>query len=339
MALRISDWLDEQGLFSPQGPSDRRLIGRSPAMRQLFGYVESISGSDVTVLLEGETGVGKNRVARLIHQVGPRSARPFVAFNAATLSEELFESELFGHVKGAFTGAYENHKGLAQVADGGTLFIDEVGELSLANQSKLLTFLDHKQVRPVGGLHPVTVDLRLIAATNQDLRARVSSGGFRRDLYYRLRVFPLHVPSLRDRPEDVPLFARHFLGKYSGKYGKRVHGFTREAMRRLQTWRWEGNVRELENMIERAVILTPDEGTIEPPSLALDDDPPTAEPATAEPVSLGASRAAAERQLIARTLRRRHWNVSAAARELGISRVGLTRKLKRLGILRPGTGI
>ncbi|HEX9736290.1 MAG TPA: sigma-54 dependent transcriptional regulator [Thermoanaerobaculia bacterium] len=337
MALRISDWLDDEGLNPPAGSSENGLIGRSPAMRRLFGHIESISGSDATVLLEGETGVGKNRVARLIHQISPRAARPFVAFNAATLSEELFESELFGHVKGAFTGAYDHHKGLARVADGGTLFIDEVGELSLPNQSKLLSFLDHKQVRPVGGLRPFTVDLRLIAATNQDLRVRVRSGAFRRDLYYRIRVFPLQVPSLRERPEDVPIFARHFLARHNGKYGKQVRGFTREAMQGLRTGRWEGNVRELENVIERAVVLTPDGAAIELRTLALEEDALCAEPADAEATSLRASREGAERQLIDRALRRGRWNVSAAARELGISRVGLTRKLKQLGLRRPGT--
>ena len=306
-------------------------------MLKLYQHLEIISSSDATVLLEGETGVGKNRVARALHDMGPRASRPFVAFNASTLPHELFESELFGHVKGAFSGAYDHHKGLARTAHGGTLFIDEVAELSAANQAKLLSFLDHKQVRPVGGLQSTQVDLRVIAATNHDLKSLVRSGKFRRDLYYRIRVFPLRVPSLRERRRDIPVLAEHFLDKFSAKYDKSLAGISNEVLARLRIWPWEGNVRELKNEMERAVILTPDGEWVEMSALSFQDE--TVEAHDAEtPTTLGASRRAAERQLILRTLGQWRWNVSAAARELGISRVGLTRKLKRLGIRRPGTG-
>jgi transcriptional regulator with GAF, ATPase, and Fis domain len=306
-------------------------------MLRLFEHLEIISASDATVLLEGETGVGKNRVARALHEMGPRASRPFVAFNASTLPHELFESELFGHVRGAFSGAYEHHKGLARAADGGTLFVDEVGELSPASQAKLLSFLDHKQVRPVGGLQSTQVDLRLIAATNHDLKALVGTGKFRRDLYYRIRVFPLRVPSLRERPEDVPLLAEHFVDEVSRKYGKRLAGISGAALERLRTWTWEGNVRELRNEMERAVILTPEGRRIEATALSFHDEAP-APSETGSPNPLRSSRRAAEKQVIVRALGDWRWNVSAAARELGISRVGLSRKLKRLGIRRPGTG-
>lgn len=306
-------------------------------MLTLYQHLEIISASDATVLLEGETGVGKNRVARVLHEMGPRASRPFVAFNASTLPQELFESELFGHVKGAFSGAYEHHKGLARTADGGTLFIDEIAELTPANQAKLLSFLDHKQVRPVGGLRSTEVDLRFIAATNHDLKALARSGDFRRDLYYRIRVFPLRVPNLRERHGDISLLARYFLEEFSRKYGKSLAGISSSALERLRAWPWEGNVRELKNEMERAVILTPENRSVEVSALSIQDEPAGIADREA-PGTLRASRTAAEKQLIVRALDTWRWNVSAAARELGISRVGLTRKLKRLGIRRPGTG-
>ena len=336
MAEKVWESCRDRTCF-PTGDTAPRLIGESRAMCKLYEHLEIISASDATVLLEGETGVGKSRVARVLHQMSPRASRPFVAFNASTLPQDLFESELFGHVKGAFSGAVDHHQGLARAADGGTLFIDEVGELTVASQVKLLSFLDQKQVRPVGGVRPTKVDLRLIVATNQDLKARVRSGRFRRDLYYRIRVFPLQVPSLRERPRDIVLLAEYFLADFSRKYGKSLAGISQRALGRLKSWPWEGNVRELRNEIERAVILTPEHAWIEDSILTFFDEPAQGTELDSRK-SLRASRAAAEKQLIVRTLRRQRWNVSAAARELGISRVGLTRKLKRLGLQRPGTG-
>ena len=301
-------------------------------MRALFDELESMGRTDASVLIEGETGVGKNLVARAIHLHSSRSARPFVALSAANIPEQLFESELFGHVKGAFSGAVERHQGLARAAEGGTLFIDEVGELSPANQAKLLYFLDHKEVRPVGGLRQRKVDVRLISATNRDLKALVDRREFRRDLYYRLRVIPLRVPSLRERREDVPLLVDHFLCQLGRKYGLPICRVTPEAMARLQAHDWEGNVRELQNALERALVSTPEGQDILPENLSLENE--TAD-APGRRSLLQESRRTAERRLIAKTLERCGWNVSAAARELGISRVGLTRKLKRLGLRRP----
>ena len=312
------------------------IVGRSPAMQDLFRELESVGCSDASVLVEGETGVGKNLVARAIHLQSPRAASPFVALSAANIPEPLFESELFGHVKGAFSGALESHRGLARAAEGGTLFLDEVGELSLANQAKLLFFLDHKEVRPVGGLRQTRVDFRLISATNRDLLELVRQRAFRRDLYYRLRVISLRVPSLRERREDVPLLVAYFLDKLSKKYGKPAPRLSAKALAKLERHNWEGNVRELENEIERAVVMTPAGLEIDPQTLILTTGAVAAP--QRQPSSLRESRHAAERSVILQTLQRRRWNVSASARELGISRVGLTRKLKRLGIRRPGYG-
>ncbi len=318
--------------------SRNAIIGRSPVMRELLRDLETISQTDASVLIEGETGVGKSLVARTLHQQGARAARPFVALSAANLPEELFESELFGHVKGAFSGAYDHHKGLARTADRGTLFIDEVGELSPTGQAKLLGFLDHQEVRPVGGLRSTKVDLRVISATNRNLRALVGRNAFRRDLYYRLRVVSLHVPSLRDRQGDLPLLASHFLGKFCRKYDRRLAGISKQALAVLEAHNWQGNVRELENEIERAVILTPADREIRPEILSLLSEPCGRQQSEAASTTLSESRQAAESRLIRQTLKTHRWNVSAAARTLGISRVGLTRKLKRLGIHRPGHG-
>jgi DNA-binding NtrC family response regulator len=305
-------------------------------MRRLLRDLDIISRADASVLIEGETGVGKSLVARTLHLGGPRAAQPFVSLNAANVSEELFESELFGHVKGAFSGAYEHHKGLARAADRGTLFLDEIGELKPSCQAKLLSLLDHQEVRSVGGLRPIKVDLRVISATHRNLRELIRRQAFRRDLYYRLRVVSLRVPSLRERRDDIPLLAAHFLDKLGRKYDKETAGFSEAALAALQAHHWEGNVRELENEIERAVILTPDGEEIHPQTFSLigELDDPDGPAATVTP--LKASRQAAESRLIQNTLQSHRWNVSAAARSLGISRVGLTRKLKLLGIHRPG---
>ena len=312
------------------------VIGQSPIMRELLCELETISQTDASVLIEGETGVGKSLIAWTLHDRSPRAACPFVAFSAANLAEGLFETELFGHVKGAFSGAFENHKGLVRAADSGTLFIDEVGELSPTNQAKLLGFLDHQEVRPVGGVRPTRVDLRVISASNRNLRAQVRRNAFRSDLYYRLKVVSLHVPSLRERREDLPLLALHFLGKFCRKYDKRLAGISKQAAAVLEAHDWEGNVRELENEIERAVILTAPDREIQPQNFSFVSEPAGDGRPEATATTLQQTRQAAEDQLIRQTLKTHRWNISSAARTLGISRVGLTRKLKRLGIHRPG---
>ncbi|MFO0730088.1 MAG: sigma-54 dependent transcriptional regulator [Nitrospiraceae bacterium] len=232
------------------------VIARSPAMQRLFQQVAQVADSDATILLVGETGTGKEVLARVIHTNSRRSKGPFVAINCAAIPETLFESELFGHDRGAFTSAMAAKRGFFQSASGGTLFLDEIGEMPLAMQVKLLRAVQEREVREVGAEHATKVDVRIIAATNKDLGEAVKAGTFRHDLYYRISVVPLAIPPLRERKEDIPLLAQHFL-KQSAKLSKKdVRGFTPAAMHRLTVYPWPGNVRELENAIEKAVVMS-----------------------------------------------------------------------------------
>jgi DNA-binding NtrC family response regulator len=319
---------------TPTGPGFCGIVGESPIMRELYRKIEMVAGTDVTVLIEGETGTGKNLVAQTLHEMSTRAASPFVSLNASNLQEQLFESELFGHVRGAFSGAHQDHEGLARAAQGGTLFIDEVGELSPSNQARLLRFLDTKEVRPVGSIRTHAVDARIVTATNRSLKERVKAGEFREDLFYRLRVVHVRVPAVRERLEDLPLLIRHFLQRYRREHGKELTGVSEEARAALLAHSWPGNVRELENEIERAVVMTPDGEEIDVPVLTEEIRCPGGRPAESS-LGLREYRRQAERRLILATVRRCDWNVSAAARDLGVSRVGLTKKLKRLGIERP----
>jgi len=232
-----------------------RMLGTSAAMKDVLEQVAEVAGSMATVLLLGESGTGKELVARAIHWNGPRSGGPFVPVNCAAIPDTLLESELFGHEKGAFTGATQRRRGLVAEADTGTLFLDEIAEMPLGLQAKLLRVLQDRTVRPVGGRDEVVVDVRVICATNRDLQDLVRAGKFREDLYYRLAVIPIRLPSLRERPEDIPLLAAHFLERAAATLGKRIEGFDEEAMGWLTQHRWPGNVRELENVVERAVTL------------------------------------------------------------------------------------
>jgi two-component system response regulator PilR (NtrC family) len=232
-----------------------RIIGASPKMRSLFELVETIAPQTSRVLITGESGTGKELVARAIHENSARSKTAFITINCGAFPETLLESELFGYMKGAFTGANENRRGLFQAADGGTLFMDEIGNMSLTMQVKLYRVLQEGKVRPLGSNEEVAVDVRVIGATNKDLEKEIAEGRFREDLFYRLSVIPIHLPPLRDRREDIPLLARSFLERFSKSMGKHVEGIEPEAMRRLEVYDWPGNVRELENTIERAVAL------------------------------------------------------------------------------------
>jgi two-component system response regulator PilR (NtrC family) len=231
------------------------IIGRSEAMLEVFQLIETIAQTNSTVLITGESGTGKELAARAIHFNSLRRERPFVALNCGALTETLLESELFGHVRGAFTGAAVNKKGLVEVAEKGTIFLDEIGEMSPLMQVKLLRVLQERTFRRVGGTEEVPADIRIIAATNRDLTAMVAEGRFREDLYYRINVIPVHLPALRERQEDIPLLAQHFVGRFSNEMGKGVQGMSAEALRCLQGYHWPGNIRELENAIERAVAL------------------------------------------------------------------------------------
>jgi PAS domain S-box-containing protein len=232
------------------------IVGNSPALRDVLRQVEQVAGTDSTALITGETGTGKELIARAIHDRSPRQSRPLVKVNCGAISAGLVESELFGHVKGAFTGALTNRDGRFKVADGGTIFLDEVGELPLETQVKLLRVLQEQEFEPIGSSHSVKVNVRIIAATNRDLAAAVAAGKFRHDLYYRLNVFPIHVPPLRVRPDDVPLLVTFFLQKFAKRFGKPVKRVSEDTMARLAAYAWPGNIRELQNVIERAVVLS-----------------------------------------------------------------------------------
>lgn len=234
------------------------VIGKSAAMKAVFDLVNRVSGATANVLITGESGSGKEVIARAIHENGPRAGKPFVAINCTAIPETLLESELFGHAKGSFTGAIQRKRGLFEEAEGGTLFLDEIGDMNVGLQSKLLRVIQERKVRPVGDNTTRDVDVRIIAATHKDLKAAIKDGRFREDLYYRLSVIPILIPSLRDRKDDIPLLAEHFLKKYAAANNSKVKGFSKRAMNRLVEMRWDGNVRELENMIERAVVLATD---------------------------------------------------------------------------------
>jgi DNA-binding NtrC family response regulator len=234
----------------------RNVVAKSAVMRSVFETLRSVADLDTTVLIHGETGVGKELLARSVHFSGARRDRPFVAVNCAAIPQELFESELFGSRKGAFTGASEHRRGHFQMAHGGTLLLDEIGEMPLHLQSKLLRAIEEKKVTSVGADRPVDIDVRFIATTNKDLQAEVERGAFRRDLFYRLSVMPVRVPALRERPEDIPLLAQHFLGEAGRRLKRAVKAIAPEGVQALVHYPWPGNVRELENVIERAVIVS-----------------------------------------------------------------------------------
>ena len=231
------------------------IIGQSPKMKAIFDLIQTVAPQNSRVLITGESGTGKELVARAIHENSARSGSPFITINCGAFPETLLESELFGYMKGAFTGANENRRGLFQASDGGTLFMDEIGNMNLAMQVKLYRVLQEGKVRPLGSNEEIDVDVRVIAATNKDLEKAIANGEFREDLFYRLSVIPLHVPALRDRREDIPLLARYFLERFRNSMNKHIEAISPQAMRRLESYDWPGNVRELENTIERAVAL------------------------------------------------------------------------------------
>jgi DNA-binding NtrC family response regulator len=307
------------------------LIGESPAMQEVYRLTDTLSQNRTTILLTGESGTGKELVARTIHERGPLAARPFVAINCAGLSETLLDSQLFGHRRGAFTGAVNDHDGVFRAADGGTLFLDEVSEIPLALQPKFLRAIQEREVVPIGMSLPVPVDVRLIAATNRDLEAEVHGGRFRRDLFYRLNVVHIALPPLRDRPEDVPPLVDHFVRCLSREFGVAAKRVVAEAMERLRVYAWPGNVRELQNALERAFALsTADTITVGelPAAIRAHGAAPPAPAEIDEVIPL----ADAERRLIAAALRRTAGNKNEAARLLGIDRQRLYRKIERYGL-------
>jgi DNA-binding NtrC family response regulator len=307
------------------------LIGESPAMQEVYRLIDTLSQNRTTILLTGESGTGKELVARTIHERGPLAARPFVAINCAGLSESLLDSQLFGHERGAFTGAVNDHDGVFRAADGGTLFLDEVSEIPLALQPKFLRAIQEREVVPIGMSLPVPVDVRLIAATNRDLEAEVHGGRFRSDLFYRLNVVHIALPPLRDRPEDVPPLVDHFVRCLSREFGVAPKRVVVEAMERLRVYAWPGNVRELQNALERAFALSTADSLSAgelPAAIRGHGASPPAPAETDEVIPL----ADAERRLIAAALRRTAGNKNEAARLLGIDRQRLYRKIEKYGL-------
>jgi two-component system, NtrC family, nitrogen regulation response regulator NtrX len=314
---------------------DRRLVmvGESYVMAQLREQVAMAAPTNGRVLIYGENGTGKELVARSIHALSRRRGGPFVEVNCAAIPEELIESELFGHVKGAFTGAVADRRGKFEIADGGTLFLDEIGDMSLKTQAKVLRALQEQVVEPVGGSTSVRVDVRVLAATNKELPGEIRAGRFREDLYFRLNVIPIFVPPLRERVADVPLLARHFMEGLAREYGRRAKTLDPGAVAGLQRYRWPGNVRELRNVIERLMIMVPGE-TITAPDLAfLDGGAFFAEGrADGDLVPLHEARDRFERDYILRALGARHGNISRTAEALGVERSNLYRKMRGFGI-------
>ena len=321
--LRLRNALQEQ--FRPEN-----IIGNSHAMREIYLKIHQVASSDTTVLIRGESGTGKELVASAIHYSSRRSQKPMVKINCAALSEGLLESELFGHEKGAFTGALFARNGRIEEAEGGTLFLDEIGDFSPAIQVKLLRVLQEREYERVGSNKTVKADVRVIAATNQDLEARVADEGFRQDLYYRINVFPIVLPPLRERKHDILLLADHFVAKYSKKMGKEVRRISTPAINMMFAYHWPGNVRELENCIEYAVLLA-DDGVIHGHNL-----PPTLQlPESSEANNAGLLKTrirVLERDMLTDALKSSGGSVTAAARQLGITPRMVRYKLKLLGI-------
>lgn len=310
------------------------IIGTGPAMERVFTLMTSAIASTITVLLEGETGTGKDLIARTIHYHGPRKERSFVAVNCGGLTDTLLESELFGHKRGAFTGAIQDKPGLFEVADGGTIFLNEIGETSQAMQVKLLHVLQEGEIRRVGETESRRVNVRIISATNKNLAQEVQRRRFRADLYYRISVFPIVLPPLRARREDIPLLANHFLGQSSARLGKQISGISPEALEKLLHYAWPGNVRELENELERAVTLAPSGSSIglEHLSERLLSQRALYIPFSTEPQSLRQARLTFEREYITTMLQQNQGNVAQTAKLLRMSRQMLQRKLKAYGL-------
>jgi DNA-binding NtrC family response regulator len=307
------------------------IVGKSKKMQEVYRAIVKVAPTDRTVMIYGGTGTGKELVARAIHFNSPRREKQFVPVDCAVLSENLLESELFGHIRGSFTGAVSTKPGLFEVAEGGTVFLDEVGNITPAIQAKLLRVLQEREFKPVGGTKAMKVDIRLIAATNKDLEKMIREGTFMEDLYYRLNIFPIYLPPLKERQEDIPILAVHFLKKYAEEMGKAIKGFTPEAMEKLMKYPWPGNVRELENVIERTVVMMENEEMVRVEHLILpgqqekemwEEHVPTTSEELKELKKQAREKAVEEieKAFILNALERHQWNVTRAAEEVGMLR-------------------
>jgi PAS domain S-box-containing protein len=304
------------------------IVGQSPVMQAAYELIDNVAQTDAPVLITGESGTGKELVARAIHDISVRSGKPFVKVNCAALNENLLESELFGHAKGSFTGAQRSRIGRFEAAHGGTIFLDEIGDIPMATQVKLLRVLEEREIERVGEHTPIKVDVRIVSATHRDLEAMVREGMFREDLFFRINVFPLECPALRERAEDIPAIVQHFIRENAQKTGKRIIGLTPQAMEKLVQYTWPGNVRELRNSIEYAFVLCSSGGIDAqhlPPKVLM-ATPVCEMPAVGQPMLND------ERLQLVEILRQTGGNQSEAARRLGVSRVTVWKRIKRLGI-------
>lgn len=322
----VSILKEQVEVLSGQNTSENDIIGESSVMQEVFTTINKLSNTDANILILGENGTGKDVIARLIYRCSPRYGKPFVTIDLGSIPEQLFESELFGFEKGAFTDAKKSKAGRMEVATNGTLFLDEIGNLSLPMQSKLLTAIEKRQISRLGSTQTVPIDVRLICATNADIRQMVEDGNFRQDLLYRINTIEIHIPPLRERGNDIILLADHFLDRYTRKYKKEIHGLTREAKNKLLKYVWPGNVRELQHTIERAVILG-DGSMLKPENFLFHT---TSKQKKEEEVILNLEQL--ERQAIEKALRISNGNISRAAEYLGITRFALYRKLEKLGL-------
>jgi len=320
--LVLREEIDRSSMFE-------EIVGSSQPIRQLLKQVEKVAPLDSTVLILGDTGTGKELVARALHRRSKRANRAFVKVNCAAIPQSLIASELFGHEKGAFTGALQRRVGRFEAANGGTLFLDEVGELPMETQIALLRVLQEKEFERVGSNHPISIDVRVVAATNRNLRAAVAAGTFRKDLFYRLNVFPIAVPSLRERAEDIPLLVEYFVARHSAESGKRIRHIRRRTLEQLRGYHWPGNIRELQNVVERAVILS------ETDTFVVDDSWLKSESAKSPKTEGLSALEDSEVEMIEAALAETHGRISGpsgAAAKLGIPRQTRESKIRRLGI-------
>jgi DNA-binding NtrC family response regulator len=341
-AVLIDDIYLQKELRDRQGFDG--FTGTSREMQKVYRRIMQVAATDSSVLITGESGTGKELVARAIHQNSLRHDQPFVAVDCTSLAENLLESELFGHVKGSFTGATQTKMGLFKVADTGTLFLDEVANISLTTQAKLLRVLQTREVTPIGGTRPVPIDIRLITATNRNLKEMLAEGSFREDLYFRLNIIPIDLPPLRERTGDLPLLIGHFLRKFAGETGKDIHGLASDAMKLLEGYPFPGNVRELENIIERAVVLAEGE-IIQKEDMELQGSGDGQQRAAGQvPLNADALKEARrqirdqavksiEKAFVLNALERNNWNITRAAEETGMLRPNFQAMLKKLGIM------
>ena len=330
-ARHIEELQSENERLQRDANIEHSMVGESPLLQKVFQLISKVAPADSTVLISGESGTGKELAARAIHRNSKRADKPFVAVNCAVLAESLLESELFGHEKGAFTGALAQKKGRLEMADRGSMFLDEIGELSPMLQTKLLRVLQEREFERVGGTRTIKIDIRVLAATNRNLEEAIAAGSFRQDLYFRLNVVQLQMPALRERPEDIPLLANYFTRKYAEKCNRKIHGISTEAQRRLMSYDWPGNVRELENAVERAVVL----GTSD--HILAEDLPEAILEANAEAIHSSTSNyhenvARTKRQMIVDAMKEAKGNYTAAAKALGVHPNYLHRLIRNLNL-------